>query len=233
MTIRTTSCVLFLTLVGVAGCSSSLLQSSKSVLKSPMSLMSSRSSKPVAKILCLWEAAEGQGLDEKPARGFAGQVMFFTYGDPSPIKVDGTVRIYQYTNFDADEEDPKPIHEFVFESTAWNAHRAEGTLGHSYNVFVPYILKGAERVTCALRVEIEDRNGQKTSAPFTEIVLSGKVGQGVQSATKNFVKSHRTNPQVVDQRAGKTNETPIVSSKPAAEEAAAEQLNTLTISLPK
>ena len=195
--------------------------------------MSSRSSKPVAKILCLWEAAEGQGLDEKPARGFAGQVMFFTYGDPSPIKVDGTVRIYQYTNFDADEEDPKPIHEFVFESTAWNAHRAEGTLGHSYNVFLPYVRKGSERATCALRVEIEDRNGQKTSAPFTEIVLSGKGGQSGQSPPKNFVKSNRKEPRVVDRQAGLSNEKPIVTSKPTVEETAAERLNTLTISLPK
>lgn len=233
MAVRMTTCLLSLTVVLSSGCSSSLVQSSKSVLKSPMSLVSSRATKPVAKILCLWEAAEGQGLDEKPARGFAGQIMFFTYGDPSPIKVDGTVRIYEYANYNADEEEPEPIHEFVFESTAWNMHRAEGTLGHSYNVFLPYILKGSGRANCALRVEIEDRNGKKTSASFTEIALSGKGGQDGQSPNRNFVRSNRTKPKVVDQRVAKSNQKSNSDSNTTMSEKAAEQLDTLTISLPK
>lgn len=232
MNVRTTTCILSLILAGLAGCSSSLVQSSKSVLKSPMSLVSSRASKPVAKILCLWEAAEGQGLDEKPARGFAGQIMFFTYGDPSPIKVDGTVRIYEYADYGESVDDPEPIHEFVFESTAWNMHRAEGTLGHSYNVFLPYVRKGSERVNCALRVEFEDRNGKKTSAPFTEISLSGKGGGSGRTPGRNFVTNSRNTPKVHDQRA-KT--TPVGSEKPkvSVAEQASEQLDTLTISLPK
>lgn len=149
--------------------------------------------------------------------------MFFTYGEPSPIKVDGTVRIYQYANFDAEEIDPKPIHEFVFESNAWDAHRSEGTLGHSYNVFLPYVLKHKGVARCGLHVEFEDRKGQKTSAPITEVVLSSKTSK----SRPPVVTNKRFESDVVNASAKKPR-TPAETS-----EAADKQMDTLTISLPQ
>lgn len=215
--------VLFLT-----GCTSGFVQTSKTVLKSPMKLVTSRSAKPVAKILCLWEASEGQGLDELPSRGFAGQIMFFTYGAPSPMKVDGTVRIYQYADFDAEEVDPTPIHNFKFDSTAWNAHRSEGTLGHSYNVFLPYVLKHKGLARCALRVEFEDANGQITSAPITEVVLPSKLKSRPASAMQRPVITNR---RIESDVAGASART--TQSAAEASAAADKQLDTLTISLPQ
>jgi len=126
-----------------------------------------------ARILCLWEAAEGQGLEGQTTRGFAGQILFFGYGEPSPIKVHGEVRIYQYDNFDPEERSPKPIHVFVFDDGAWNVHEAETTVGHSYNVFLPYVNDHSGTAHCALKVEYIPKNGRPISSPVTEITLEG------------------------------------------------------------
>lgn len=223
---------LCLVLLTLTGCSASFVQTSRSILKSPMALVTSRSAKPVAKILCLWEAAEGQGLDERPSRGFAGQIMFFTYGDPSPMKVDGTVRIYQYADFDSEEIDPTPVHKFKFDSTAWNVHRSEGTLGHSYNVFLPYVLKHKGLARCSLRVEFEDSNGQITSAPMTEVVLPNKQKSQAASAMQRPVITNRRFESDVASASEKTTRSAAAASAKTSE-AADKQMDTLTISLPR
>ncbi|MEO8498994.1 MAG: hypothetical protein ABI614_28355, partial [Planctomycetota bacterium] len=33
---------------------------------------------PATQIICVWQPAEGRGLDEMPGRGFAGQIVFMT-----------------------------------------------------------------------------------------------------------------------------------------------------------
>ncbi|MEZ6131453.1 MAG: hypothetical protein R3C59_22490 [Planctomycetaceae bacterium] len=165
------SCVL------VTGCSSSmLLKTSSTIVHAPANLLeAARGPRPVAKILCLWEPAEGQGLDEKPSRGFAGQIMFFGHGDASPMKVKGVVRIFEYVDYHPNQDDPQPLHVFNFDSGAWNVHRSEGTLGHSYNVFLPYVRKDKGHVVCALRVEIETEDGRKVSSPYTEVTLASRT----------------------------------------------------------
>lgn len=176
------------------GCSSTgLLKNSSYLLTAPVSAIAGKKkAKPVAKILCLWEAAEGQGLDEKPSRGFAGQVMFFGYGEASPIAAHGTVRIYEYVDFDANDEDPKPVHEFVFDDGGWNAHRVTGTLGQSYNVFLPVVQKKKEHVVCALRVEFESEDGRIISSPFTEVTLAAKTSNRPAAALqRNIVKDEK------------------------------------------
>jgi len=182
---------------GLVGCSStSLLQTSSSMLNAPAAMLkAARAPDPVSKMLCLWEAAEGQGLDEKPARGFAGQIMFFTHGKASPIKVNGIVRIFEYVDFDADDEDPTPTHVFTFDSGAWNAHRAEGTLGQSYNVFLPYVQKDKGHAVCALRVEIETEDGRKVSSPFTEVTLASKTSNRPAKAMQRDIvdRTEKTN----------------------------------------
>lgn len=205
---------------GLVGCSStSFLQTSTAMLNAPAAMLkAARAPDSVSKMLCLWEAAEGQGLDEKPARGFAGQIMFFTHGKASPIKVKGTVRIFEYVDFDSDDEDPVPAHIFTFDSGAWNAHRADGTLGQSYNVFLPYVQKDKRHAVCALRVEIETEDGRKVSSPFTEVTLASKTStRPAQAMQRDVVKQTEKNNSNVEQ-----------SSKPAEK----RKLESMTIQLP-
>lgn len=211
---------------GTVGCvSGTLLETSKNVLASPMTLVRAATGpKAVSKILCLWEPAEGQGLDERPSRGFAGQIMFFAHGSPSPIKVDGAVKIFQYSNFDPDEIDPTPIHQFNFSSAALEVHRTDGTIGHSYNVFLPYVEKGNDNAMCALRVEIEDKDGRKVSSPYTEVNLAGR----------NTVRpSKAIDRGVVSKPAPRIFGGSESARKAQTAQAAVEQLDTLTITMPK
>lgn len=177
--------------MGIAGCSSStFMKASSSLVNAPGSVLEAvRGPRAVSKMLCLWEAAEGQGLDEKPSRGFAGQILFFAHGEPSPIKVKGKVRVFEYVDFSPDQEDPTPAHIFTFDSGAWEMHHAQSTLGHSYNVFIPYVRKDKGHVVCALRVEIETEDGRKVSSPYTEVTLASRsssaAGSGMQ---RNIVK---------------------------------------------
>lgn len=202
----------------LTGCStSSFLKTSGDILQAPVRLVTGRNStQSVSKILCLWESAQGQGLDGKPSRGFAGQLMFFEHGNPSPVKVDGQVVIYQYKDYDPDDEDHHLIHTFRFDSAAWQVHRAEGTLGHTYNVFLPFVEKHKDRVNCALRVEIVLPSGRTVSSPYTEVTLAGKKNGSQGTQRQPFV----TNRQI----GGKIEPVP---------QTADEALNTLTIEMPK
>ena len=141
----------FLLLLATAGCAdTAFIQSRGKFLRGAHNKTQARQA---ARILCLWEAAEGQGLDGQPSRGFAGQILFFGPGDAAPFPVHGTIRIFEYDNFDPNENSPKPIHAFVFDDGGWNAHRSESTMGESYNVFLPYVKHHAGRAKCALKVE--------------------------------------------------------------------------------
>lgn len=224
---RTSSFKLLISLCActlLVGCSSStLLKSSGNVLTSPARLISSsRKEPPIGKILCLWEAAEGQGLDGKPTRGFAGQIMFFTHGEPSPVRVKGKVRVFEYADYTSDRTDQKPDHLFEFDNGAWNAHITDGTIGETYNVFLPYVKGDTGHATCALRVEYESPEGRVTSSPYTEVTLVSKTSQqSLTGMTRNVIHNSTTDP-------GKD-----VSLQPTAADTKRASLDSTTIKLPK
>jgi hypothetical protein len=221
-------CLLFFTVLVsvVAGCAETSFI--KSTGKFVPGLKDKLKDQQAARILCLWEAAEGQGLEGQTTRGFAGQVLFFGYGDPAPIEVHGEVRIYQYDNFDPDERSPKPIHVFVFDAGGWNAHQSESTVGHSYNVFLPYVNDHSGTARCALKVEYIPKNGRPIFSPITKITLDG---------SRRGERPPR--PQVRDAgpTSGDTNDAagapPTKSSHVSKSRIAGEQLDSLTIQLPK
>ena len=180
----------------------------------------------VARILCLWEPAEGQGLDGRPSRGFAGQILFFGFGDAAPVPVHGTVRIYEYENFNPDEIDPTPAHVFVFDDSGWNAHRAESTVGQGYNVFLPRVKNHQGPAHCALKIEFTAENGRTISSPVTEITLDSRQRHGTaQSAVARNVIRKTAGPAPTETHTS----TPAVSI-PRVQR---EQLESLTIRLPR
>lgn len=197
--------VSILTLIAVitasaTGCST-FLHTSTAIIKSPVAFVTSIGvEKRIVKILCLWEPAEGQGLDGKPSRGFAGQILMFAHGSPSPIPVHGTISIYEYVNFHPDEVDPQPIHKFTFDDGGWNAHRTESTLGESYNVFLPYVVKNNGHATCALRVEYTSPEGRVMSSPYTEVTLTAKTSNRPLSALRRNILSDAEPRSIVGDR---------------------------------
>lgn len=200
--------------VSGAGCANT-----SSLLTSPVKLITDRPTDKVGRILCLWEPSEGQGLDEKPARGFAGQILFFEHGNPSPVKVKGIVHIYEYDKFNPDLDDAKPIHQFTFDQGAWNLHCVEGTMGPSYNVFIPYVRKHPGVARCGLRVEFVRADGKVVSSTFTEIALTPKQKKGrADVAIQRDILTNRT-------------ERPEIAT--GAQAAPERTLDTMTIPLPK
>lgn len=200
---RFLSLLLSCLVVAASGCSSSLMKSSGSALMAPVNaLRPAKKEKRIAKILCLWEAAEGQGLDEKPTRGFAGQIIFFSHGSPTPVEVNGTVKIFEYADYSEDVVDPKPIHMFTFRESAWNVHQAEGTLGRTYNVFIPYVEKRTGHVNCALRVEFESADGRTVTSPYTEVALMPKTThKSAAELQRNIVSTTSNRQSTTDQPA--------------------------------
>lgn len=129
---------------------------------------------PVREIVCLWEPAEGTGLDGQPARGFAGQMLFFTAGHQEPVQVDGDVSIFVFDDWGAPEEQAKPIHEFDFSNEAWNTYLRETNVGAAYQLFIPYTRKGGYSADCVLRVRVTPENGLPVYSKMSTIHLAGR-----------------------------------------------------------
>jgi hypothetical protein len=129
---------------------------------------------PVTEVLCLWEPAEGTGLDKLPARGFAGQILFLTpRGAGEPVQVDGKVKIYVFDDCGSIKEQQQPIHQFAFDATAWNAFLRKTNVGAAYQVFLPYTRPGMHQAVCSLRVCYEAADGQPIYSKFAKVTLAG------------------------------------------------------------
>ncbi len=178
------------------GCTStgSLFKSPVSVIRDPGQLIGRSSfERDVVKVVALWESAHGKGVDGKNCRGFAGQVLFFGPQVETAVRVHGTVRITLYDQYDPEaEEEPEPLHTFEFTPEAWDVHRGEGTLGHSYSVFIPYVNRHRNQVNCALRVDLVQADGRVVSSRDTEILLPGRDTKNVAAArTRGFIQERR------------------------------------------
>lgn len=128
---------------------------------------------PVIDVMCLWEAAEGTGLDGMPCRGFRGQVLFFTAGQKSPAKVDGDIRIYVFDQNGPDGDPSKPIHQFDFPGLAWNTFLTETNFGNAYQIFIPYTKRGNEHADCQLRVRFMPNVGNTVHSRSCAVALPG------------------------------------------------------------
>ena len=129
---------------------------------------------PVREIICMWEAAEGLGLDGKPARGFAGQILFFTAAHPQPVRADGDVRILLYDKQGLAEDDPHPFKQYEFSSEVWDAFLRDTNLGAAHHVFIPDPRPGNYYEECAIRVVFTPKSGLPVYSKTAMVVLPGR-----------------------------------------------------------
>ena len=144
---------------------------------------------PVAKIIAVWEASRGRDMNGSPSRGMAGQISFYTPGDPSPVPVDGTVLIYVFDNVGSKSEQAKPIHKFRFSSGAWNRHLRESQLGPTYHVFIPYTQKVVHQVEVAIAVRFlpDKPNAPQAASDLAPITLPGPRRKGEEETKLHIV----------------------------------------------
>jgi hypothetical protein len=160
--------VLFL-ISGISGCAAKRIWSSGSD-----EFEKADADNPVAKIICLWQPTEGRGLDNLPGRGFAGQIVFLTQGSPTPVSVDGNVRIFLFDDQGSIQEQQRPIHQFDFVDGAWQAHLHKTAWGPSYQLFIPYVRKGHHEAKCELRVRFQPKSGPAVLSEPATVTLAGR-----------------------------------------------------------
>ena len=180
-------------LAGLPGCSLSgtVFRDPAVLVRDPGVLIGRpRVEKHIVRIVSLWEPSNGKGVDEKPSRGFAGQILYFGPKSETGARVRGQVNIYQYDDFDPEsEEDLTPLHTFSFDPDAWDLHHTEGTLGHSYSCFIPYMRKHKDQVNVGLKVEFVSEDGQRVSSDITEVLLpSRSASTRAAGITRGFVR---------------------------------------------
>jgi hypothetical protein len=159
-----------LSLVGCQAVTSSV----SSVVHKPFSASPAELNElPVSEMICLWEEAEGIGLDNKPTRGFAGQVMFFAANASEPVQVNGDVEIFLFDDSGNTEEQSKPLHTFKFEKEAFQAFKTETNLGIAYQLFLPYVRKSNYKADCNLRLRITPEEGRQLYSKMAAVNLDG------------------------------------------------------------
>lgn len=144
---------------------------------------------PVTQIICIWQPAEGQGLDELPSRGFAGQIVFLTANSPTPVEVDGDVTIYLFDDQGTPEERSKPLHVFRFIDGSWQTYLAPTAWGPTHQLFIPYVRKGYHRASCSLTVQLETPDGHRVTSAMANIVLPGS-GSPSEVVSARFQPEH-------------------------------------------
>ena len=165
--------VAWTSLVGMLLAATSGCTSANSLLLSALPGRKPVENLPVARIVCIWEPAEGTGLKGLPSRGFAGQILFFAPGNPTPITVNGDVRVYVFDDSGTEEEQAKPIHRFDFVNNAWNVHARESMVGPAYYLFLPYTRDHSYRARCSLRVRYTAPDGTTVFSELAHIILPG------------------------------------------------------------
>ena len=146
-------------------------------------LESKKTPTQISKIVCFWQPAEGKSTKGLPTRGVAGQIMFFTHGEKSPIKLDDEddVIVYMFDNQGTPEAQKKPIHRFDFVKKSWNAHLQNGQIGPTYHVFIPYQRNVIHQVKCTLNVRMVPKNGAPVSSEMTTVTLHGPLKEEPQA----------------------------------------------------
>ena len=128
---------------------------------------------PAVRCLCLWEPAEGTGVDNKPARGVAGQIFFFTRDSVSSVAIEGDVRIFVFDDQGSEEEQSKPLHQFDFKDNTFKAFLTPTQFGPAYQLFVPYSRKGRHQAELAIRIRLAQEGAPPVFSDITKVVLNG------------------------------------------------------------
>lgn len=151
----------------------------------------------IAKIVCIWKAAEGRDMKNRPARGLAGKVLFFAPGRSGvPVKLDGDgkVLVYVFDDQGTRAEKAKPIHKFEFPLNVWNLHYRDSDLGPSYDVFIPYTRNVIHQVKMTAHVRLVPEGGRGVAmSDLDSVTLPGPQRQQDKEALVHSITPKSSN----------------------------------------
>jgi hypothetical protein len=166
MTRTLVSFALLFTMAAISGCSTVEIAGHK-----PTPFASA--DHPAVRCVCLWQDAEGQAETGQTARGFAGQVYFFTAQNEAPVAVEGNVHVFLFDDHGSPAEQARPISQAAFDSSEWQTMRHESKLGPAYSLFVPYPRAGNYEANCTLRLRLTQADGSTLFSEMAHVKLSG------------------------------------------------------------
>ena len=171
-----------LLLVAAVGCSS-LAGTAAKVNPFADRIVRADAANPAVEVACIWQPGEGRNEKGIPARGFSGQVFFFTGREREPALVDGTMRVYLFADRGTPEERAKPLRQYDFTPEAWSAHGMKTSLGPGYSVFIPYPGTEPYQVRCQLRARFTPRQGPAIWSEAVAMTLEGPPRPGQEPLT--------------------------------------------------
>jgi hypothetical protein len=137
---------------------------------------------PIVQVLAMWQPGEGPGIDNKTTRGFVGTMYFFTSKSPIAAKTNGTICVYLFDDQGEEEEQVKPIHQFIWKTDDLAKLGQPGKLGQSYTIFIPYTRPGFHKAQCSLRVTYTPDAGSPVNSEMAYVALPGrKIREGQES----------------------------------------------------
>lgn len=129
--------------------------------------------RPASQIIAMWQPARGTHHG-RPARGFAGNIMFFTARSAMPALVNGTVRVYLFEDQGSPEDQAKPIRQYDFPAEVWNTYAQMSKIGPTYTVFIPYPKAGRHEAKCTLALRlIPEDGGPPLFSEEAQVTLDG------------------------------------------------------------
>lgn len=146
---------------------------------------------PADRVVAVWQATDGRGLNNMPSRGFGGEILFFARKGEEPVRVNGDVRIYVFDDQGDVSEQSKPIHQFDFNGGSWNAQLVQGSLGPTYQVFIPYTRQGMHEARCSIRIRYTPEVGPAIYSPVIDVRLPGEQ----RKPKEDVMLSQRTMPK--------------------------------------
>jgi hypothetical protein len=162
---------LLLVSFAVTGCSA--LKSNKKLTAEETPVVRATPEQPAVRVMGLWQPGEGDGLDGTTGRGFVGQIYFFNSNSPSPVAVDGNVRVFVFDDVGTPEEQKTPLHQFDFNDGAWQGYETTSALGPCYNIYVPYTRKSQFEADCSIRLRLTRPDGSTLFSEMTAVHLQG------------------------------------------------------------
>jgi hypothetical protein len=123
------------------------------------------------RILSVWADTILHQAGRPGVRGFGGRLYFYKEGSADPVKVAGSMRVYVFDGESTDPQRAAPLKVFVIRSEDLDSHHSKTSLGHSYNVWVPWDVVGGPNRVLSLIVRFDGTNGGTVlGEPSTELL---------------------------------------------------------------
>lgn len=123
------------------------------------------------RILSVWADTILHQPGRPGVRGFGGRLYFYREGVAEPVKVAGSIRVYVFNGESTDPQRAAPLKVFAIRLEDLGKHHSKTSLGHSYNIWVPWDVVGGPNRVLSLIVRFDGINGGTVMGePSTELL---------------------------------------------------------------